>query len=221
MGGNIMKNKFSIAISLLIAFVLWTLILLTVNVEPIGPNHSSVGLASINGWFHSLTGVHIALYEMTDWLSLLPLGIVFYFGIIGLCQWIKRRKLTLVDCDILVLGGFYAVVLALFLLFEVLAINHRPILIDGILEASYPSSTTMLVMCVIPTAMMQFQQRIRKPAVRCIILFSLKAFMVLMVFGRLISGVHWLTDIIAGALLSSGLVTLYNGFCHLMYKKSL
>ena len=114
-----------------------------------------------------------------------------------------------VDSDILLLGCFYIVVLAVYLLFENLAINYRPILINGYLEASYPSSTTLLVMCVMPTSIMQFNMRISNKLLRNIVNIILTIFIGLMVLGRLISGVHWLTDIIGGILLSSGLVTLY------------
>ena len=113
------------------------------------------------------------------------------------------------DCSILVLGGFYIVVMAMYLLFEEVVINYRPVLIDSNLEASYPSSTTMLALCILPTAMMQLKTRIHGDAVRRAILGILAAFTFFMVVGRLISGVHWLTDIIGGVLLSVGLVMLY------------
>ena len=82
-------------------------------------------------------------------------------------------------------------------------------LINGYLEASYPSSTTMLVLCVMPTAMMQLRTRIKHRALRRGIAVVITAFMVFMVGGRLVSGMHWLTDIVGGALLSAGLVMLY------------
>lgn len=94
-------------------------------------------------------------------------------------------------------------------LFEVFAINYRPVLIEGYLEASYPSSTTMLVMCVMPTAIMQFHTRIKTEWLRKIFTYVIIAFTAFMVIGRLVSGVHWFTDIIGGALLSTGLVMLY------------
>lgn len=216
-----MKHKLYPVIIFLISFILWTFMLLTVDLQPIGPMESTVGLASVNGWFHSLTGVHMDFYEITDLLSIIPLGIVLYFGIMGLIQWIIRKKIRLVDYDILVLGGFYVVVMVLFLLFEIWVVNYRPILIEGILEASYPSSTTMLVMCVIPTAMIQCHRRIKNTAARRYLLLILGIFMLLMVIGRLLSGVHWLTDIIGGALLSAGLVMMYDFVCSLCKKKSL
>lgn len=153
--------------------------------------------------------MHWALYTLTDWLGLVPIGIALGFAVLGLVQLIRRKSLLKVDRDILILGGFYIVVLAAYLLFETVVINFRPVLIDGKLEASYPSSTTMLALCVLPTAMIQLKTRIRGDAVRRAILGIFVAFTVFMVVGRLLSGVHWLSDIVGGVLLSAGLVPLY------------
>lgn len=205
------KGKlFGIVGILLAAFALWTLAVQHIDVQAIGPNGSSVGFAALNGWVHDLTGVHMGLYVLTDWLGLVPMGFVLGFAVLGLVQWMRRRKLFRVDHDILLLGGFYLLVLILYLVFETVAVNARPVLIDGRLEASYPSSTTMLVLCVMPTAMMQLRARIRNTKVRTIVLTILAVFTACMVVGRLIAGVHWFTDIIGGVLLSAGLVALYD-----------
>ena len=200
---------------LLTAFVLWTVAICFVDVRAIGPQGSSVGFAGINGFVHNLTGVHWGLYTITDWLGLVPLFVCMGFGILGLVQWIKRKSICKVDYDILALGGFYIVTIAAYLFFENVVINYRPVLIGGILEASYPSSTTMLVMCVMPTAVMQFNSRIRNKLLRNIVAATLVAFIAFIAIGRLLSGVHWLTDIVGGALLSTGLVMMYRSIVDL------
>ena len=204
------KKNFGISIGLLIAFVLWTVAIRLVDVQTIGPQGSSVGFATVNQFIHNLTGVNFYLYTITDWLGLVPVGVCMGFGMLGLVQWIKRRSFLKVDCSIFVLGGFYVVVMAAYLVFESLIVNYRPVLINGYLEASYPSSTTMLVMCVMPTAMMQLNDRIKSHTLKVRINFVITAFIAFMVIGRLISGVHWFTDIIGGTLLSAGLVMMYN-----------
>ena len=198
-----------IGLGFLAAFALWTVLVRFIDVQAIGPNGSSVGFATLNRLVHETIGVHWGLYTVTDWLGLIPIGFVIGFAVLGLVQLIRRRSLFKVDRSILVLGGFYIVVMAMYLLFEEVAINYRPVLIDGNLEASYPSSTTMLALCVLPTAMMQLKSRIRHIAVRRAVLVTLGALTAFMVVGRLLSGVHWLTDIIGGVLLSVGLVMLY------------
>lgn len=205
-------KKCYIAFGVILAFVLWTVLVLYVDVKPIGPQGSEVGFATLNEFFHNLTSVHMSLYFITDWLSLIPLCFIVGFAIAGLFQLIKRRKLSDVDYSLFVLGGFYIVVMAVYILFEFVVVNYRPILIDGFLEASYPSSTTMLVMCVMPTAIMQLTDRIKNNIIRVSVAVILSLFSVFMVVGRLLSGVHWLSDIIGGALISCGLVMLYCAF---------
>jgi undecaprenyl-diphosphatase len=211
------KNKKALVCgaSLLIAFVLWTVLVCLVDVQAIGPEGSSVGFGTLNGYVHDLTGVNMSLYVITDWLGLVPIGIAFGFAVLGLVQLIKRKSMWRVDHSILALGVFYIVVMAVYIFFEIMVINYRPTLIDGYLEASYPSSTTMLVMCVMPTAAMQMRSRIKNRVIRRGIIIAIIAFVIFMVVGRLISGVHWITDIVGGALLSGGLVMLYGSLAEI------
>ena len=194
------------------SFVLWTVLVKRVDLAPIGPNGSVVGFSHINKWFHNLTGVNMWLYHVTDWLGLVPVFISFSFAVLGLIQWIKCKNILKVDFSILMLGAFYIVTFAAYLLFEMHPINYRPVLINGYLEASYPSSTTLLVLCVMPTAVMQINCRIKNQAFRKIPSSVLSVFSGFMVIGRLVSGVHWITDIIGSMLFSAGLVLIYRFF---------
>lgn len=203
------QRRFCIAASMLLAFLLWTLAIQFVDVQAVGPQESSVGFATINLFVHNLTGVHMSLYTITDWLGLVPLAFVIGFALLGLTQWIQRKHLLEVDYNILLLGGFYIIVMAAYFLFETFVVNYRPVLIDGILEASYPSSTTMLVMCVMPTTIIQFHSRIKNDVLKGYVTSAITAFIIFTVVGRVLSGVHWITDIIGGALLSAGLVIMY------------
>jgi undecaprenyl-diphosphatase len=211
-----MKRRFFLGVLFSLLFTFWTLLVKFFDVSAIGPNGSLVGFASINAYVHGLFGVNLGLYELTDVLSLIPLGIVVYFALLGLCQLIKRKDFKKIEGNIIALGGLYLVVFLLFLLFEKLVINYRPILISGKLEASYPSSTTMLCTCVLPTAIYQFNMRIKNNILKNTVCITLSAFTVFMVVGRLVSGVHWFTDIVGGLLLSIGLVLFYTGVCDLL-----
>ena len=195
----------------LAAFALWTALIQTVDVQQVGPENTKVGFAAFNTWFHQLTGVHMALYAVTDWLGLVPIAVCLSFAIVGLIQLIKRRSLYKVDADILILGIYYTAVIAAYLLFEMIPINYRPVLIDGFLEASYPSSTTLLVLSVMPTLIFQISRRRADRAVKTFTTISAVVFSLFMVIGRTVSGVHWATDIIGSVLLSAGLFLLYTG----------
>ena len=194
---------------LLLAFILWTILIQTVDVQPAGVNGTNVGFAAVNTWFHHLTGVHMGLYTVTDWLGLVPIAVCMGFAVLGLTQWIRRRSIARVDMDILLLGAHYILVILGYLIFEMIPINYRPILIDGAMEASYPSSTTLLVLSVMPTLLFQVNRRAGNRTVRRITAVFVLLFSAFMVIGRLVAGVHWLTDIVGSVLLSAGLYSLY------------
>ncbi len=203
------KRNLLMGTGLVGVFALWTVLIQCVDVQAVGQNRTRVGFAAFNVWFHQLTGVHMTLYTITDWLGLIPIFVCLCFGMLGLVQLIKRRSLIRVDPDILLLGVYYVLVIACYLIFEMIPINYRPVLIDGRLEASYPSSTTLLVLSVMPTLMFQVYRRAVNPLIRKTAGVFVIAFSAFMVIGRLISGVHWATDIVASVLLSAGLFMLY------------
>lgn len=204
-----LKKNLTTGIFLSIAFALWTVLIMFVDVQTVGPNDSKVGFATFNTWFHQLTGVHMTLYIVTDWLGLVPIAVCLCFGCFGLYQLIKRRSLFKVDADILLLGGYYILVIFGYLFFEMVPVNYRPILINGFLEASYPSSTTLLVLSVMPTLILQINHRSHNKTIKNVVIGFVLLFSAFMVIGRLISGVHWITDIIGSILLSFGLFKLY------------
>ena len=203
------QTYFSITLGLLVLSLVYTLSIMLIDVRPIGPQGSVVGFAGMNQYFHTLLSTNMGLYDLTDWLSIPVLLIVPGFAITGLVQLLKRKSLRRVDSSILILGGFYVLVFSVYLFFEFFVVNYRPVLIEGVLEASYPSSTTMLVMCIIPTGILQFQRLISHKNLRSIINAFCGIYAGLMVIGRILSGVHWITDILGGILLSTTLVMLY------------
>ena len=203
------KRNLLAGVGLIGAFALWTVLLQCIDVQVVGQNGTKIGFADFNVWFHQLTGVHMTLYTITDWLGLVPIFICLCFGVLGLVQLIKRRSLLRVDPDILLLGVYYVLVIACYLIFEMIPVNYRPVLIEGRLEASYPSSTTLLVLSVMPTFWFQANRRDLNVRLRKAVAVFVVAFSMFMVIGRLISGVHWATDIIGSVLLSAGLYRLY------------
>ena len=203
------KNTLICAMGLLAEFAVWTLLIQVVDVQPVGVEGTDIGFAGLNTWFHQLTGVHMNIYVITDWLGLVPVFVCMVFAALGLGQLIRRKSLRKVDTDILLLGAYYIVVIGCYLAFEMIPINYRPILIDGRMEASYPSSTTLLVLAVMPTLVWQVRSRAGFAKYRRPLCFAANMFSAFMVVGRLISGVHWLTDIVGAVLLSGGLYGIY------------
>lgn len=212
---NSMKTKciktLIIGVVYTIAFVIWTILIQIVDVKAVGVSGTNVGFATLNAYFHSLTGINITLYNITDWLGLVPIFVCVIFGVIGLVQLIKRKSLLGVDFDIIILGVYYVIVMLCYLVFEMFPINYRPILINGFMEASFPSSTTLLVLCVMPTLVFQVNRRLKNKKIKNFIYVITVLFSVFMVIGRLISGVHWITDIVGSIILSTGLFYVYKG----------
>lgn len=204
------KKMFGITAGLFLLFIVFTLMVLVVDVQPIGPEESKVGFATINQSVFGCLGVNILWYEITDWLGLLAVLFALFFAVLGLVQLVKRKNLWKVDYEIILLGMFYILVAVIYLFFEIAIVNYRPVMMDNSLEASYPSSHAMIVICIMATAMIEFRKLFAdKKALRTVLYAVSTAIILITVIGRLLSGVHWFTDIIAGVLLSSALVMLY------------
>ena len=205
--------RFLPAAVLFLAFGVYTLLVATVGVQAVGPLGSEVGFAAINAPFRDFVGVNWDFYEITDLLGLVPLGLLAVFAVQGLTQLIRRKSLFKVDPDLLVLGGYYLLVFLFYAFFEVVEINARPVLIEGVLETSYPSSTTMLAMATLPAVGMHLAPKLAGRTPRTVLMADAWVLTAIMVGLRVLSGVHWLTDILGGAILSLALLALYRAAC--------
>lgn len=182
-----------------------------VDVAPIGADGTSIGLSHLNQFVFDLFGVNMLWYNITDWLGVAAVLTGFVFAVTGLVQLIKRRSLLKVDREILSIGGLYIVVIGLYLFFENVIINYRPIIMPDNTspEASFPSSHTMLVCVIMGSAAMLINRYIRNKPLNRILRAVCYVIIGVTVVGRLIAGVHWFTDILGGILISVTLLSLY------------
>lgn len=204
-----MRKKLYLGLTLVIIFIIFTSTLLFVDRRGVGPNSSIVGYATINLWFHNLTGVNWVMYTITDYGGIIPILLGLFFGGVGFIQLISRKNIKKVDFELIILGLFYIIVFLIYLLFEYVVINRRPVIIDGYLEASYPSSTTLLSITFLLSAIIPIKRYIKNKKVQMILIIISYLYMSFLVVGRIVSGVHWLTDIIGSILIGFGLVNLY------------
>ena len=193
-------------------FALLIVLLCCVDVEPVGAAGTSVGLSHMNRFVFELTGVNMVWYNITDWLGLAAIFAAFLFAATGLVQVIKRRSILKVDKEILALGGLYILVIGIYVLFENVIVNYRPIIMPGCSnpEASFPSSHTMLVCVIMGSTIIIIGKYIKKKSLCMVIRGICAAVIAITVVGRLISGVHWFTDILGGLLISTFLLALYS-----------
>lgn len=216
---NNKKRNFLISGILLLIAITFTILVKVVDVKQIGVNNSSIGFATLNQFIFETTGVNMIWYHITDWLGLIPVFMAIVYAFIGLIQLIKRRSIFKVDKEIILLGLYYIVVIALYVFFEKVIINYRPILMNGFLEASYPSSHTLMTICICGSSILinkkLFNNKITK-AINCLSIIIIT----ITVVGRLISGVHWFTDIIGGILISSGLLMTFYSLLSIINKEN-
>lgn len=215
------KSKIYFAISglFIVLFGALTFLVLNVDVQPIGPEGSAVGLSKINGALHDAIGSHMEWYGVTSVLGIVGILSTLGFALLGLIELITRKSFSKVDKDLYVLGAFCVLTAVLYFTFELIIINYRPVLIDGALEASFPSSHTMLICFTMGTAMAQTRSRIKNKGLMISAQIVAVAIMAVTVVGRFVSGVHWFTDIIGGLLLGGAIVTLYLACVSLLTKK--
>lgn len=213
----------------LVFFLVYTLLVKFVDVKPTGVfspktgDESYVGFATMNLAFRDLVGQNFTLYDITDWGSIITIPIGTIFLIVGIIELVKRKSLLKVDANILALGLFYIADLIVFLMFNFIVINYRPCLIENngqmYLEPSYPSSTTLLAITLLITCIDQINIYIKKNNELRISLITICVILTaFFVIGRAISGVHWLSDIIGGAILAATLMALYMAMKHSIAK---
>lgn len=206
------KGKIISSVICAALFAILIVLVKTVDVQQIGPEGSSIGFAGINKAMNDATGLNMTLYKITEVLGLLALAVAGCFALLGLVQLIKRKSFAKVDPEIYALAGLYVVVLALYVIFEKVIINYRPVIMpdEEHVEASFPSSHTMLGIVIMGSTFIVIDKYIKNESIcRSIRIVSI-LILIAIVFGRLFSGVHWLTDILGGVLISSALLFIFS-----------
>lgn len=214
-----MKNKKNILICILLVLlsIIYTLLVKYVDTSTIGPNGSVVGFSSLNSFVFNLTGNNMTLYKITEILGIIPILIALMYAVIGLIQVIDRKSLK-VDKELIALGILYIIVILIYVFFEKCIINYRPVIIDGVLEASYPSSHTLLSICICGSALLINKYLFKNKKIYKYINIVSIISMVLIVLGRLLSGVHWASDIIGSIIISITLLKILETY-YLSIKK--
>ena len=202
-------RKYMAPLVVFAVFLVFTLLVKVVDVQQIGPLGSSVGFAALNGAAAKALPFNEAAYKITQFMGYLAILVCCAFGLVGLLQLVRSQDIKAVDKRIVSQGVFYVIVIVLYVIFEKVIVNYRPVDMGEGLEASYPSSHTMLVICVMATAILQIGWLVKSRRLKIMLDLLCVLFIILMIVGRLISGVHWVTDIAGGIIISAALVSAY------------
>lgn len=202
--------------------IAWTMLVKMTDVAAIGPQGTKIGLSTVNMWFRNIwhygeTGYFAVPYMITEIIGYLSLAICAFWACVGAVQWVKEGDINAVDKTIFATGFLYVLTIILYVVFEKFVVNYRPIIMPGDteVEASYPSSHTMLSIVVLGSTFYligyfledtKYEKFILPLKVICAVL------MAVCVIGRLVCGVHWFSDIIGGILISSTLLIIYSFF---------
>ena len=195
----------------MLLFLIMLMCVLNVDVRNIGAGHTSIGCSAVNKAFRNLVGVNMTLYKITDIMGIIVILIALIPVIFGVVQMI-RRGIKNVDYDIWIVACAYAVLALFYAIFEIFVVNYRPVLMDGVIEASFPSSHTMLAVTILGVVAIFLWSRMDKKWLKITITCTLCVLAIALVAMRAVSGVHWLTDIIAGCMLGASIVSFYSAF---------
>ena len=214
---NNKKRNFFISTILILLAVVFTIFVKVVDVKPVGVNESSIGVASVNQVVFKTIGVNMIWYHITDYLGLVPIFMAMFYALIGLIQLIKRKSIFKVEKELIILGLFYIIIISLYVFFEKFIVNYRPILMNGFLEASYPSSHTLMTICLCGSSIIVNKKLFNNKIAEFVNILSLVVILIT-VIGRLISGVHWFTDILGGIFISIALLMILYSILDLIKK---
>lgn len=183
-----------------------------VDVAPIGPAGTRIGLSRLNGTVAAWLGRSDFWYTVTEALGAAVVLLAIVLALWGLAQAVYRKSLRRADAALLFLGGLYAVTVAVYFFFEKFPVNFRPVLLAGqkFPEPSFPSSHTLLAWVVLGSAGRLARHYLPKNALQRVLRLLCAAGIAGMTLGRLLSGVHWCTDILGGVIFGEALLSLYD-----------
>ena len=203
------KRNLVISVILILLAIIFTILVKNVDVNTLGANGSNIGFSTLNRSVFDNIGVNMTWYNITNCLGIISIIIALAYVLIGLIQLVKRKNVFKVDKEIIALGIFYVILAAIYIAFEIFIVNYRPILMDGELEASYPSSHTMLTIFICGSAILINSKLFNDNKIAKITNVVALILMIVTVIGRLLSGVHWFTDILGGIIIASALLMSY------------
>ena len=203
------KTNFTMSLILLAVSLIFTLLVAFVGKAPVGPENSEVGFAALNAALHDRFGYNTAFYGVSSVLGYLTILTALINCVGFLVNLVKKKDLRMVRADLTATLGIYILLAVLYLVFEFVVINYRPVILEEGLEASFPSTHSMLAIAVMFSAARQIRTGMKESGIRSILIVLCILIGVLTPVTRFFSGVHWFTDILGGILYGLFLASLF------------
>ncbi len=219
------QGKLYLAGLFYVLFLALIVLLCLADRQPVAAGDTVVGLATVNAWFaiaaaglsgggimDGSTALSMKLYQLTEYLGYFSLLVAACFALLGFVQLLRRRSLKKVDRQILAMGGLFIVLAILYVFFEKVIINYRPIVLPGESgpEASFPSSHTMLTFTILGSVCIVLRKYVKNDGLRALLRALCVLLILAMVCGRLLCGCHWFTDILGGVLVSCAMLAFFD-----------
>ena len=199
------------------ALLLFSILVFTVDVKPIGPIDSenphtnySVGFAAMNAGFRD--AIKTSAFCYTAFFILFILATLAALIPVALFVWqmIQKKDLKKVNYSIFLLAAFYVTVYVVMMLFLLLPLERRPVVeMNGKVRTSFPSPALMAVLCVFVTFPTVVRTLLGKWQGQLYVQVACYALAVFSFFMSLFSGVHWLSDAMAAVLFAGTLVSAF------------
>ena len=199
----------------LVAFVVFTILVKTVDVDYLALGNYKIGFKSFNYETQSKIldmARQSPMKKLSDVLLYVSIGSCLIYVVIGIYQLIKTKSLFKVNYRLYMLALTYVSIAVIYFIFEILKINYSPDLTNG-LKASYPSSHVFIgatLICVnIYAAMEMLNMNEENKWLRTVGYIAGLVICVALIVSRTLSAKHWATDIIASVILTGFIVSLF------------
>lgn len=204
-------NKYTIIGGVLL-FLFILLLILLMTVDRANNIYKQIGLFSFNKLF-LVDYSNEAWDEFSDVILYISLLFILGLAIYGFYQLSKKRSLFKVDKDIIFIGCGLAILAFVWLVFDKLIdVNYRPIAISGTAQTSFPSTHTMIAAFVLLAATRAILKRNGNEIKYQLLAYSGSSILILLCsLGRILSKMHWATDVLGGLFIGVGLFFILVG----------
>lgn len=191
------RKSLDIIISILwLILLIFTILVSFVDVKIYNVTNTEIGLYSLNKIFlvNSINSNYINI--ISNGIFLICLLVIILMLLLITFEYFKTKKINKNNLNFII--HFLIMVLIWIIFDKILIINYRPILINGNIEGSYPSTHVMVSTFVLLFLSDKLKKIFKNDKIFYIISIGL---IIIQSISRILLTMHWFTDIIGGLLI--------------------